>query len=163
MGPLSTQKHHKAQKAGRYSDPERKNHTHLQILTQKQPKPWRASYLANDIMAFWVDGARREGPSVASRRRCLWVGRPGQVSSSWLYLLGRKQPFIFLSCICSFSCFSSHFCDPFLYHLTAQRLQVLSYSNQRISTSQLLRVWSPVHTGLLLRGRARPGFPHSSV
>ena len=60
-------------------------------------------------------------------------------------------------------CFSSHFCDPFLYHLTAQRLQVLSYSNQRISTSQLLRVWSPVHTGLLLRGRARPGFPHSSV
>lgn len=35
-------------------------------------------------------------------------------------------------------CFSSCFCDPFLCHFIAQRLQVLSYSNQRISTSQLL-------------------------
>ena len=60
-------------------------------------------------------------------------------------------------------CFSSRFCDPFLCHLTAQGLQVLSYSNQRISTSQLLRVWSPVHTGLLPRGKAGPGFPHRSL
>lgn len=60
-------------------------------------------------------------------------------------------------------CFSSHFCDPFLCHLIAQRLQVLSYSKQRISTSQLLRVWSPVHTGLLPRGRVGLGFPHRSL
>lgn len=60
MGPLSIQKHHKTQKAGRYSDLERKKSQSPLDINTKVAKNLD-SYLANDIMAFWVDGAPREG------------------------------------------------------------------------------------------------------
>ena len=59
MGPLSIQKHHKTQKAGRYSDLERKKSQSPLDINTKVAKNLD-SYLANDIMAFWVDGAPRE-------------------------------------------------------------------------------------------------------
>lgn len=76
---------------------------HLDREAAKPP----LSYLCNNMMAFWVDGALRERCKVCSLLGSASRGEERHISSSQVYLVGRgRHPLFFL---CLFNSISSVF------------------------------------------------------
>lgn len=89
------------------------------------------SYLCNNRMAFWVDGALRERCNVCSLLGSASRREEGHISSSQVYLVGKRKTSCFMSIQLYLLCFlpPASANPSYLHGLIPQRLYILSYFN----------------------------------